>query len=64
MIPLPSGDAAFEMKGWQLLRDWSLPHFYFHVVTAYDILRHNGVELGKRDYVGNVAAYIRRRAAP
>ena len=41
------------MKGLQFLRDWALPHFYFHVVTAYDILRHNGVEIGKRDFVGN-----------
>jgi uncharacterized protein len=29
-----------------------LPNFYFHVTTAYDILRHNGVELGKLDYLG------------
>jgi hypothetical protein len=32
----------------------ALPNFYFHVTTAYDILRHNGVELGKRDFVGKV----------
>ena len=31
-----------------------LPNFYFHVTTAYDILRHNGVELGKRDFIGPV----------
>jgi len=30
-----------------------MPNFYFHVVTVYDILRHNGVELGKRDFLGN-----------
>jgi hypothetical protein len=29
-----------------------MPHFYFHLVTAYNILRHNGVELGKSDYMG------------
>jgi len=29
------------------------PNFYFHVTTAYNILRHNGVELGKRDFLGN-----------
>jgi hypothetical protein len=28
-----------------------MPNFYFHTVTAYNILRHNGVELGKRDYL-------------
>jgi uncharacterized protein len=31
-----------------------MPHFYFHHTTAYDILRHNGVEIGKRDYMGAV----------
>jgi len=39
--------------GLQYLTGFALPNFYFHVVTAYDILRHNGVELGKRDYLGN-----------
>ncbi len=32
----------------------ALPNFFFHVTTAYDILRHNGVELGKRDFIGRV----------
>jgi hypothetical protein len=50
-----------EMTGAQFLKDWALPHFYFHVVTAYDILRHNGVEIGKRDFMGHVGAYIRQR---
>jgi hypothetical protein len=58
-IPMPGNSGAFEMNGLQFLRDWALPHFYFHVVTAYDILRHNGVELGKRDYMSHVARYIR-----
>jgi uncharacterized protein len=30
-----------------------LPNFFFHVTTAYDILRHKGVEVGKRDYMGS-----------
>jgi len=34
------------------LLHYALPNFYFHITTAYAILRHNGVELGKRDYVG------------
>ncbi|MBI1365716.1 MAG: DUF1993 family protein [Alphaproteobacteria bacterium] len=46
---------VFEADGFHYLRDWTLPHFYFHVVTAYDILRHNGVPLGKRDYLAEVA---------
>jgi uncharacterized protein len=41
-------------KGMPLLLTRSLPNFYFHVSTAYDILRHNGVEIGKRDFLGNV----------
>jgi uncharacterized protein len=58
-IDLPGNNGAFVMNGLQFLRDWALPHFYFHVVTAYDILRHNGVDLGKRDYMSHVARYIR-----
>ena len=34
------------------LLHYGLPQFFFHVTTAYDILRHNGVEIGKRDYMG------------
>jgi hypothetical protein len=59
-IPI-SDDTAFEMNGLQFLRDWALPHFYFHVVTAYDILRHQGAEIGKRDYLSHVGGYIRPR---
>ena len=53
-------DLVLEMKGQQLLRDWSLPNFYFHLVTAYDILRHNGVEIGKRDYMIHIGPWIRQ----
>jgi uncharacterized protein len=59
-IPFPDG-RVLETKGLQLLRDWSLPHFYFHVVTAYDILRHNGVDIGKFDYLSNAGGFIRER---
>jgi hypothetical protein len=41
-----------KFNGLQYLFGSALPNFYFHVVTAYDILRANGVELGKRDYIG------------
>jgi uncharacterized protein len=41
-------------KGLPYLIHFVLPNFYFHCTTAYDILRHNGVELGKRDFVGRV----------
>jgi hypothetical protein len=59
-IEIPNGGGVIVMNGLQYLRSWALPHFYFHVVTAYDILRHHGVELGKRDYMGHVGAFIRR----
>jgi len=59
-IPLPK-DLVLEMKGLEYLRDWILPHFYFHVVTAYDILRHNGVDIGKFDYLSHAGSAIRKR---
>jgi hypothetical protein len=64
IIPIPENNMEFEMNGLQFLRDWALPHFYFHVVTAYDILRHNGVDIGKRDYLSHVGGYIRQRNSP
>jgi hypothetical protein len=50
-ITFPSG-ATREFTGQSLLLNNSLPNFYFHCTTAYDILRHCGVELGKRDFLG------------
>ena len=41
-----------SMQGLPFLTDHTLPNLYFHVTTAYNILRHNGVELGKMDYLG------------
>jgi hypothetical protein len=41
-------------RGMPLLLGRSIPNFYFHVTTAYDILRGNGVEIGKKDFLGNV----------
>jgi hypothetical protein len=43
-------DVSF--KGLELLQNRSLPNFYFHCTTAYDIIRHNGIEVGKRDFMG------------
>lgn len=42
----------FEFVGQQYLLTWIIPNFYFHVTTAYNILRHNGIEIGKSDYLG------------
>jgi uncharacterized protein len=41
-----------RLKGLNYLRDYALPNMYFHVTTTYAILRHNGVELGKPDFIG------------
>ena len=41
-----------RFSGQSYLLNYGLPHFFFHTTTAYDILRHNGVEVGKKDYIG------------
>ena len=51
-LHLKLGAREVDWKGMQYLLGFALPNFYFHVVTAYDILRHNGVEIGKRDFIG------------
>ncbi len=43
-----------RFTGQTYLLSYSLPQFFFHVTTAYDLLRHNGVEIGKRDFMGTV----------
>ena len=53
-IVVKRGDTETHYKGQQFLLGNALPNFYFHVTTAYNILRHNGVEIGKRDYLGKV----------
>ena len=52
-IHLKLGAREVDYKGMQYLLGHALPNFYFHVTTAYGILRHNGVELAKRDYLAN-----------
>lgn len=51
-ISLPIGGQTYNFKGQGYLVNMVLPNFYFHLATAYDILRHNGIELGKRDFIG------------
>jgi hypothetical protein len=51
-ITIRRGQTTNTYRGLDYLLNRTLPNFYFHVTTAYDILRHNGVELGKRDYLG------------
>ncbi|VXD03902.1 DUF1993 domain-containing protein [Sphingomonas sp. 8AM] len=61
-IALPGG-LTFDMTGVRYARDWALPQFYFHVVTAYAILRHQDVAIGKAEYVPYMFAYRRPDAA-
>jgi hypothetical protein len=48
-VKIPNAELKF--KGFDYLNTWALPNFYFHVTMAYAILRHNGIELGKRDFL-------------
>jgi hypothetical protein len=49
-LKMRAGELKFQ--GQDYLLHFALPNFYFHVATAYSILRHNGVELGKADFLG------------
>ena len=51
-IVLAMRTRELRFKGAQYLLGFAWPNFYFHVTTAYNILRHNGVELGKQDFIG------------
>lgn len=62
-LELPNG-MVFDMSAEQYARDWALPQFYFHAITAYAILRHHGVALGKADYVAHMFAYLRPGTVP
>lgn len=52
-IALKLGRQEVKFKGMQYLLGFAHPNFYFHATTAYDILRHNGLDIGKQDYIGN-----------
>ena len=51
-ITFPAGDRKQTLKGADYLLHFSMPNFYFHVTTAYAILRHVGLEIGKGDFMG------------
>jgi hypothetical protein len=53
VLKFPS--ATFNFVGLGYLNNFALPNFYFHMTTAYAILRHCGVELGKQDFLGSIA---------
>lgn len=60
---LPMG-MVFDLTAEQYARDWALPQFYFHVMIAYAILRAQGVDLGKVDYVAHMFTYLRPGTMP
>ena len=53
-VTINSRRVAVTMSGPDYLLKFALPNFFFHVTTAYDILRHKGVEVGKMDYIGQL----------
>lgn len=56
-VTFPVGrDKTRTMKGEAYLKHWAIPNFFFHVTTAYALLRHNGVDLGKADYLAGPQA--------
>ncbi len=59
---LPNG-MILDLTAEHYARDWALPQFYFHVVTAYSIIRAEGIDLGKADYVSHMIAHFRPPAA-
>ena len=51
-ITIQAGSTTMEFKGLAYLVGFAIPNFYFHLSMAYAILRHNGVDVGKRDFIG------------
>ncbi|MCK9542026.1 MAG: DUF1993 domain-containing protein [Novosphingobium sp.] len=60
---LPTG-MIFDLTAEQYTRDWTLPQFYFHLMIAYAILRAEGVDLGKADYVAHMFTHLRPGTMP
>lgn len=54
-ISLPMHDKTLTFKGMPYLLEYVLPNIYFHATTTYAILRHNGVEIGKQDFLGKLS---------
>jgi hypothetical protein len=53
-IKVPAGpDKFLDFKGLDYIERWVIPNVFFHITTAYCILRHNGVDIGKRDFLGS-----------
>jgi uncharacterized protein len=58
-IVIPAGANKLKLPGADYLLHFAMPNFYFHLTTAYDILRAGGVEIGKRDFMGAVPNLVR-----
>ena len=58
-VVIPAGGAKLKLPGADYLLHFAMPNFYFHLTTAYDILRASGVEIGKRDFMGAVPNLVR-----
>lgn len=56
VIKISTPRVELTFTGTVLLRHWAMPNFFFHFTTAYNILRHNGVEIGKVDFLGDVTS--------
>ena len=53
-VTMKFGPSEVTFTPGDYMTSFAMPNFYFHITTAYDILRHNGVKLGKRDFIGPV----------
>ena len=58
--PLEIQQSHIELRGEEYINDFLIPNFYFHMVTAYDILRMKGLEIGKGDYMLHLAPLVRQ----
>jgi uncharacterized protein len=58
-IVIPAGANKLKIEGANYLLHFAMPNFYFHLTTAYDILRAGGVEVGKRNFLGAVPGLVR-----
>ena len=61
IVPLQPPE-VLDIDGVNYLHRWVVPNFYFHFVTAYDILRANGLAIGKRNYMSHLAGFMRQSA--
>jgi uncharacterized protein len=53
-ITVKTRQTTHTFPGLIYLRHWAIPNFFFHTATAYNLLRHSGVEIGKKDFLGDV----------